>query len=176
VAYDGLDIVFPGGQLDYQLGLDIVFPGGQLDYQLGFVYRGKGSGPQDQTSEKGLVAAVSLSFVNDVLSTAVGRYIELNPIVEYAHFWDADGTRDQTRDYVTVAANLLVGGWTFGAGYAWRQTNPPGGGSTRDYFYTVQGGYQFVNQLQIELGWKYGKEGGQEAQVLALTVSYEYDW
>jgi hypothetical protein len=159
-------------------GLGIVFPRGQLDYQLGFVYRGEGSGPQDETAEKGFVAAVSVSFplINDVLSTAAGRYVELNPIVEYARFWDADGIREQTRDYLTVAANFLVGGWTFGAGYVWRQTSPPSGGRTRDYFYTVQAGYQFVNQLQVELGWKYGKEEGQEAQVLALTVAYEWDW
>jgi hypothetical protein len=159
-------------------GTGIVFPGGQLDYELGYVLLGKGEGPNDQTSEKGYLAAVAVSFpiVNDALSTLSSGYVEVVPLVEYAWFDDADGIEGQTRDYLTVAVNALAGGWLFGVGYTVRNTDPPGGPDVEDYQYTAQFGYQFINRVQLELGWRAGRESGVKSQTIGLQVSYEYDW
>lgn len=46
--------------------------------------------------------------------------LTFTPLVEYVHFWNADGILDQSRDYVTVASLSQYRNWSLGASYTGR--------------------------------------------------------
>lgn len=135
-------------------------------YHAAFIQRGNGKG--DAEDEKGLV--FSGSYAVDLQGVTV------TPLVEYAHFFDADGVKDQERGFLTTALQLEWRNWNLALSRTSRDTNRPNAGNIDDILYQVSAGYSFDLGLTADVGWKIAEEEGVEAQTIGFLLTYARDF
>ncbi len=131
-------------------------------YHTAFILRGKGRG--DAEDEKGVV--VSGSYTVEMQGFTV------TPLVEYAHFFDADGVNDQERGFLTTAVSVEWQNWNLALSRTSRDTDRPNAGDIDDALYQVSAGYSFDFGLSADLGWKIAEEGGVESQTIGVLLTY----
>jgi hypothetical protein len=131
-------------------------------YHAAFIQRGKGKG--DAEDEKGLV--FSGSYAVDLQGVSV------TPLVEYAHFFDADGVNDQEREFLTTAVQLEWQNWNLALSRTSRDTDRPNASDIDDALYQVSAGYAFDFGLTADVGWKIAEEEGVESQTIGVLLTY----
>lgn len=146
-------------------GAEIPFAKG-FAYHAAFIQRGKGKG--DAEDEKGLVFSGSYSL--DVQGVTV------TPLVEYAHFFDADGVNDQERGFLTTAVQLEWRNWNLALSRTSRDTDRPNADDIDDALYQVSAGYSFDIGVSAGVGWKIAEEEGEESQAIGFLLTYARDF
>jgi hypothetical protein len=146
-------------------GAEIPFAPG-FAYHAAFIQRGKGKG--DTEDEKGLVFSGSY--------TVELQGVTVTPLVEYAHFFDADGVNDQERGFLTTAVQLEWQSWNLALSRTSRDTNRPNDSDIDDALYQVSAGYSFDFGLTADVGWKIADEEGVESQTIGFLLTYARDF
>lgn len=138
----------------------------ELTYHLAFVNQAEGEG--NTADERGLAVALSRGFkAGDV---------EINPLVEYAHFWNADAVEDQSRDYVTAALALGWQSWNTAASYTLRKTDFVGSPDMTDWMFQLSAGYEFPFGLTLDLGWLMLEEEDITSHTIGTLLTYNLDF
>lgn len=138
-----------------------------LNYHLGVAYQDGGRGATD--NELGFAAALygPIELADD---------LTLEPIVEYIHFENAGGTR-QDRDIFTAGASLVQGPWNLALSYSGVRTAPTGPLPDRDVDqFQVSTGYSFDFGVDLDIGYKFVDDEGVESHVVGVILHYAFDF
>ncbi len=133
-----------------------------FSYHTSFILRGKGRA--DAEDEKGVV--FSGSYAVDL------RGLTVTPLVEYAHFFDADGVNDRERGFLTTAVSVEWRNWNLALSRTGRDTDRPNASDIDDALYQVSAGYSFDFGLSADVGWKIAEEGGVKSQTVGVLLTY----
>lgn len=146
-------------------GAELPFAPG-FAYHTAFILRGKGMG--DAEDEKGVVFSGNYTF--DLQGVTV------TPLIEYAHFFDADGVTDQERAFLTTAVSVEWRNWNLALSRTGRDTDRPNDSDFDDALYQVSAGYSFDFGLTADVGWKIAEEEGVESQTIGVLLTYSRDF
>lgn len=139
-----------------------------LTYQIAFVSQAAGTGSDSR--EKGVVASVAHEF-------PVARAMALQPLVEYAHFFDADGVDGQDRFYITAGATAIwQKRWNVALSYTRRETMPASGSNVGDNLFQASAGYEFDIGLGANAGWRYSETGDVADHTIGMLLTYGLDF
>jgi hypothetical protein len=155
--FSNVSVALDGGELP-------ALPG--LNYHLGFSRQEAGEG--DLEDELGLAVALYGAFpLTDDLA--------LEPIAEWAHFWDAEGA-PQDRDYLTLGTAVRRGPYTLALVYNGRFTEPEDDADIDDHLVQVSAGYAFDFGLTVDLGYRFLEEDGLASHTLGVLIGYVLDF
>lgn len=151
----------------YVVTLDGAGVGGlpDLRYRVSFIHQRAGAG--DQSDENGVSIGVTNKF-------KLGGGVDISPLVEYAHFADADGVEGQKRKFLTLSTLLERDGWNAALSFTARDTQAPDGTDTNDMLFQASAGYRFAFGLGIDVGWRLANESSLQTETLGLLISYTY--
>jgi hypothetical protein len=166
-ALESFAIALNGGDFPKTLFGD-TFPGKSpvdgLTYQLAMVSQAAGDGSDSR--ETGVVASLAHKI-------PITGAVVLEPLVEYAYFFDADGTDGQDRYYVTAGATAVwQENWNLALSYTRRETMPASGSNIGDNLFQVSAGYEFGFGLGANVGWRYAEEGDVDSHTLGMLLTY----
>ena len=133
-----------------------------LAYQLGVSYRAGGKG--DPRDEKAVALALTQRFELDG-----HRAIEL--LAEGAYIANAGGSLD-SNTYLTAVAAYLHGPWNLSLAGAVRRIDVDAASDTNDRMSQISAGYSFESGFGVDVGWRYGREGGARTRTLGALLSY----
>lgn len=138
-----------------------------LNYHLGLVYQDGGRGATDD--ETGIAVALY-----GPIELADG--LTLEPIIEYVHFENAGGAR-QDRDIFTAGVGLLRGPWNMALSYSGVRTDPEGALADLDVDqFQMSVGHSFDFGLDIDVGYKVVDEEGTDSHVVGVIFHYLTDF
>ncbi len=138
-----------------------------LNYHLGLAYQDGGAGASDD--ELGFAAALYGPI-------EVGEDLTLEPIVEYVHFENAGGVR-QDRDIFTAGASLVQGPWNLALSYSGVRTDPSGALADRDVDQIqISAGHAFDFGVDLDIGYKFVDDEGVESHVVGVILHYAFDF
>jgi hypothetical protein len=140
-----------------------------LSYHVSYIHQGVRGGP----SERGI--ALTLAYEGEL-----GGYT-IKPLIEYVHFFNADGVSGQTRNYLTTGVSVARNGWEFTFSHTFRHTHTPMAGTVRDDLFAVSGGYTFKNDvfkngLGVALGYSYRNEDSAATHTIGVLLTYKLCW
>jgi len=162
-AIDGAGFAFAPG-LSYQIG------GAYLDTQRVVDEETEEIIPSSETeSEYRFVAAAQYAI--DITDD-----IAITPLVEYVHFWNGGGYKDEDRDYLTATGLITYQNWNLAFGTTQKWVGPPDGGNYNDNQWQVSAGYEFDFGLTLDVGWKYQTEEGINTRTLGALATYAYEF
>jgi len=166
-SLESFAIALDGGDFPETLFGD-TFPGQSpvkgLTYQLALV--SQAAGEDGDSRETGVVASIAHQF-------PVARMVALEPLVEYAYFFNADGVEDQDRQYVTAGATAIIHeDWNAAVSYTRRETMPSGASNVGDNLFQVSAGYAFGFGLGVDVGWRYADEDDVDNYTLGALLTY----
>ncbi|MCH8998811.1 MAG: porin [Proteobacteria bacterium] len=139
----------------------------ELNYHLGLAYQDGGVGASDD--ELGIAVALYGGI-------ELGPKLTLEPIVEYVHFENAGGAR-QDRDIFTAGASLVQGPWNLALSYSGVRTDPEGSQPDRDVDqFQVSSGYSFDFGVDLDIGYKFVDDEGVESHVVGMILHYAFDF
>jgi hypothetical protein len=163
VAVDGAGFAFAPG-LSYQIG------GAFLDTQRVVDEETEEILPSSETDmEYRFVAAAQYEI-------GITDDIAVTPLVEYVHFWNGGGVKDEDRDYLTATTLITYQNWNLAFGTTQKWVEPPGGGSSNDNQWQVSAGYEFDFGLTLDVGWKYLTEEGIDSRTLGALATYTLEF
>ena len=145
------------------------FPGVpfELNYHLGFAYQEGGAG----ASEDELGVAAALYGEIELSENAT-----LAPIVEYVHFENAEGAR-QNRDIFTAGLGLLYGPWNLALSYSGVRTDPSAPNADLDVDQVqVSAGFSFDFGLDVDVSYKVVDEEGTDSHLIDVILHYVIDF
>lgn len=102
--------------------------------------------------------------------------IAVTPLVEYVHFWNGGGFKDEDRDYLTAATLFTYRNWNLAVATTQKWVEPSGGGSFNDNQWQVSAGYEFDFGLTLDVGWKYQTEEGINTRTLGALATYTIEF
>jgi hypothetical protein len=137
-----------------------------LTYHLAFVNQAEGEG--DTADERGLAVALSRGFKT--------RSVEITPLVEYVHLWNADAVEDQSRDYITIALGLGWQSWNAAAVYTRRDSDFVGSEDMNDSLFQLSAGYEFPFGMTLDLGWRVLVEENITSHTIGTLLTYNLDF
>jgi len=140
-----------------------------LTYHVSFVHQDLRGGGR----ERGLAFALAYQ-------AELGGYT-ITPIVEFAHFIDADGVDGQRRNYLTTGVTVERGGWHVAISHTFRHTHMPSAGIVRDNLFQVSGGYTFPDGhdlagLGIAAGYSHRNEDSIATHTVGVLLTYEFEF
>lgn len=95
------------------------------------------------------------------------------PLLEYVRFWNAEGTKDENRDYLTASALLEYQNWNMALAYTGKFVENPDGTDRTDYALQVSGGYAFDFGMTADIGYKYDRAEGIDSHIFGVLLVYE---
>ena len=98
--------------------------------------------------------------------------IKVTPLVEYLHFWKANGVAGARRHFPTTALSAEYEGWSAAVARTLRNTSVPGAAcaTTQSRF---RGGYTFDNGFGIEVGYSFRNEDGVGTHTIGALLTHE---
>lgn len=138
-----------------------------LRYHAAFIHQAKGV--NNTAAETGYAIALMHKF-------DLAKDLSLSPLVEYVHFDDAEGARNQDRDFITLASTLNWKSWNLALVYVDRDTKPADGSRTDDYLFQISAGYEFGFGLAVDLGWSVIENSNIETQSIGLLFKYKVEF
>ena len=163
VAIDGAVFAFAPG-LSYQIG------GAYLDTQRVVDEETEEIIPNSETdSEYRFVAATqyAIDITDEIAAT---------PLLEYVHFWNGGGYKNEDRDYLTATGLITYQNWNLAFGTTQKWVGPPDGRNYNDNQWQVSAGYEFDFGLTLDVGWKYQTEDGTNTRTLGALATYAYEF
>ncbi|MDP6342668.1 MAG: hypothetical protein QF491_03970 [Alphaproteobacteria bacterium] len=133
-----------------------------LSYHLAHLHRAAGRG--DATDERAIAVGGQYQGEAGPLSLAA--------LAEVAWFDDADGVRDQDRDYLTAGLQLGWRAWNLAVSGTGRDMDVGG----NDQLLQISAGYQFDIGLTVDVGWKTTDEGGSDADTVGILFTYGFEF
>ena len=100
----------------------------------------------------------------------------VTPLVEYVHFWNADGILDESRDYLTVSALLEYRNWNFAASYTGRFVKESDGTRTTATHLQISAGYTFDFGLGVGIGYRLFDEDNIMSHTAGVLLYYDYSF
>ncbi len=138
-----------------------------LNYRLGLTFQDGGAGSTDD--ELGFAVALYGPI-------EVGQDLTLEPIVEYVHFENAGGVR-QDRDIFTAGASLVQGPWNLALSYSGVRSDPSGALADRDVDqFNISAGHAFDFGVDLDIGYKFVDDEGVESHVVGFILHYAFDF
>ncbi len=138
----------------------------ELTYHIGFVNQAEGDG--NTADERGLAFGLSRTFK--------AGSADVTPMAEYAHFWNADATSDQNRDYLTTGLGVGIQSWNAAAVYSLRKSDYVGSPDTTDWMFQLSAGYEFPFGLTLDLGWRMLDEDGTTSHTIGTLLTYNLEF
>ena len=158
-----------GGFSSFAVSLD----GGEFPGLKGFAYHAawvhQGNDTADATSETRFA-------VNGAYEFTLPGDITVQPFVEYVTFDDADGTRDQDRDYLTAALGFTYKDWSLALSATLKETEAADGTETDEEHLQVSAGYTFPIGVGLELGYKHTRNAGTDTDTFGTLLTYELEF
>lgn len=140
-----------------------------LTYQLAVVSQAAGEGSDSR--ETGVVASLADEF------PIAKQPLLLQPIVEFAYFFDADGVDGQDRYYITAGATAIwKEQWNVALSYTRRETMPGGGSDIGDNLFQASAGYEFDSGLGANVGYRYLEADDITDHTLGMLLTYGFDF
>lgn len=138
---------------------------GDLGYHIAYMHQARGTGdPENEDS-----AAVALFARLDL-----GRGVTLSPLVEYVYQDNPSGAADETRDFLTLAAQAE---WmNVNLALAWTRRNTRNAADDEDFQFQVSAGYAFDFGLSVDVGWKIAEEAGIETETVGALATYTIEF
>jgi hypothetical protein len=102
--------------------------------------------------------------------------IAITPLVEYVHFWNAEGVKDESRNYLTASTLFTYQNWNLAVATTQKWVGPPDAGTYNDNQWQVSAGYLFDFGLSLDVGWKYLTEEGINTRTIGGLASYVIDF
>jgi len=142
-------------------------------YHLGYLRQAEADVPDfaggvGVEAERGFAIGANYTFS---VPTRIGD-VAFVPVVEFAHFSDADGVDGQSRDFLTTSLQAAWEGWNLALSRTRRNTNVPGGPDADDSMFQVSAGYAFDFGLTIDVGWRLSEEAGVEQRIFGALATY----
>ncbi len=156
-SIDSFSVAIDGGEIP---GLE------NYTYHIGLRHQSPGRG--DVSNELGMVANVQGAF--DLANGAA-----LEGIIEAAFLNHADTGPDDLF-YLTIGGVYSYGPWALSASYTLRDVNVSGGSNFSDHLLQFALGYQLLEGLTIDAGYKFAEEGGIDDHTFGLLLAYELDF
>jgi len=139
-----------------------------LTYQVAVVSQAPGKGSSSR--ETGVVASLAHEF-------PVSNMLTLQPLFEYAHFFDAEGVDGQDRYYVSAGATAVwQENWNFALSYTRRETMPSDGSNVGDNLFQVSGGYKFDVGLGANVGYRYSEKDDVTDHTIGMLLTYNLEF
>lgn len=135
-----------------------------LTYHVSYIHQGVRGGPD----ERGI--ALALGYAGELSGYTI------KPLVEYVHFFDADGVSGQARNYLTTGVSIERDGWEFALSHTFRHTHTPMEGTVRDNLFATSIGYTFENGLGVAVGYSYRNEVSIATHTIGVLLTYELSW
>lgn len=104
---------------------------------------------------------------------ALDDHTTLTPLLEYVHFWNAEGVKDESRNYLTASALVEYDAWNVAVSYTGKFVENPDGSERTDTLFQVSGGYTFDVGLGADIGYRLLDEEGVESQTFGLFLVYD---
>lgn len=99
--------------------------------------------------------------------------LSVTPLLEYVRFWNAEGTQDEDRDYVTAAGLVAYGPWNMAVSYTGKFVDNPDGTDRTDYSFQVSGGYAFDFGVTFDVGYKFDQAEDVDSHLIGALLVYE---
>ena len=138
-----------------------------LRYHVAHIYQA--NGVNNTGDETGYAFALTHTF-------GLAKDLSLTPLIEFVHFENAEGTKDQDRDYVTLSTLFNWKSWNLALAYVDRDTEDADGTNTDDYLFQVSAGYEFGFGLAVDVGWSIAEESDVETQTVGVLFAYTYEF
>lgn len=138
-----------------------------LSYHVAVVRLAEGQG--NDADEIGYVVALSHSL-------PLGEDLEINPLVEYAHFQGAGGTDGLDKDYLTTGVEVAWKSWNLALSYTWRRSDLVGQTSDDDHQFQASAGYAFPFGVGLNVGGKIVEESGVTSAVVGFLIDYKFEF
>ena len=165
-------IALDGGELPLTLFGDTVpgeSPVSGLTYQVAFVSQAAGEGSDKR--ENGVLVSLADEF------PIANKALKLQPLVEFAYFFDADGVDGQDRYYATAGATAIwQEHWSLALSYTRRETMPESGPDVGDNLFQVSGGYEFDSGIGANVGYRYSETDDVADYTIGVLLTYGLDF
>ncbi len=153
-----MNTLTPWADLPESLVAAIYGETGSVSYNFGVRRQAKGDGEPDD--EFGVIAGAT---------TVVGGDLEIKVLGEAAYFPNFNGNPDGAF-FATMGVEAPVGPMTFSAVYALREIqNTP-----TDHLATVSAEIEVSERLAASIGYRYGREGGDDNHTIGGLLVYEF--
>ena len=138
---------------------------GKLAYHAAWMHQAKGQG--DAAAEDSVALALHTSI-------DLGNGVVVAPLVEYVHQDSPGGAADAERDFLTLAGQLVRGGYNVAV--AWTRRETRGAAENDDYQLQISAGYSFAFGLAVDIGWKLAEEADVETRTLGALATYRLEF
>jgi hypothetical protein len=140
-----------------------------LTYQVAFVSQAAGEGSDSR--ENGVVVSLADEF------PIANKALKLQPLVEFAYFFDADGVDGQDRYYITAGATAIwQEHWNAALSYTRRETMPAGGPDVGDNLFQASAGYEFDFGVGANVGYRYSEADDVANHTIGVLLTYGLDF
>ena len=135
-------------------------------YHLGVLRQESGRG--DPEDEVAVAAALTASV-------PLGEELAVEPLVEYVHFFDAEG-QDQERDILTGGLGVTYGPWNLALAHTsvFTDVNDPMLEDNDVHQSQVSVGHSFGFGLDVDLGYKFVQENDIDSHVFGVLLHYNF--
>jgi len=101
-------------------------------------------------------------------------YLEVEPIVEFAYFDNADGVWGQGRWHLTTGVGVAYEDWNLAVSTTGRTTTMPGAADIDDCLLQLSAGYALADGLALDAGWAWIREEGEDSCLVGVLLAHEF--
>jgi hypothetical protein len=139
----------------------------EFRYHLAYAHMG------NDTTGAEIERRLAVSAATDI---KLGETIVLQPFAEYARFDDADGTKNQDRDYLTAALAITDGAWNLALTGTLKNTEAADGTDTEEELLQVSVGYAFPIGISFDVAYKRSRNAGVDTDVVGALLAYTLEF
>jgi len=150
-----------------------------LELQVGYMRNRAGEAqPDTGAADDEVIAIVSARYIwapassADLDTTLRGRYLDIVPLVEYAHVQNENAVAGNDTRYLTTSLTVDYGRWVFGATRTDKRRPWAPGAGRHDYLNELSCGYRLSGQLTVALSVGSQAQGGQDSNLVGFALTY----
>ncbi|WP_447594523.1 hypothetical protein [Stenotrophomonas rhizophila] len=150
-----------------------------LELQAGYMRNRAGEAqPDTGAADDEVIAIVSARYIwapassADLDTTLRGRYLDIVPLVEYAHVQNENAVAGNDTRYLTTSLTVDYGRWVFGATRTDKRRPWAPGAGRHDYLNELSCGYRLSGQLTVALSVGSQAQGGQDSNLVGFALTY----
>lgn len=150
-----------------------------LELQAGYMRNRAGEAqPNTGAADDEVIAIVSARYIwapassADLDTTLRGRYLDIVPLVEYAHVQNENAVAGNDTRYLTTSLTVDYGRWVFGATRTDKRRPWAPGAGRHDYLNELSCGYRLSGQLTVALSVGSQAQGGQDSNLVGFALTY----
>ena len=135
----------------------------EFRYHLAYAHMGNDTTGAETERRLAVSAATDINL---------GATIMFQPFAEYARFDDADGTKNQDRDYLTAALAITDGTWNLALTGTLKNTEAADGTEIEEELLQVSAGYAFPIGISLDVAYKRSRNAGVDTDVVGALLAY----